>query len=469
MGLTEVTVQNCDELFTMLMVGTNERHTAATNLNRQSSRSHTIFTICVTVRELGSSEEIIKTGKLHLIDLAGSENVRRSGATDQRAREAGNINKSLLTLGKVIKALATKAGHVPYRESKLTRILQDSLGGKSKTCIIATFSPFANAYDETVSTLDYAYEARSVANCPTVNVNVKATNVIKETQEEVAYLRQELNAARAGEGFFMASESYDSILLDIKTKYERITTLAKQIAKMEDDIKIKRDKLNELDQYCKLTNVTVEDYTNKLQEVNSTYQKHEADIKDMKNNTAQLKNEMRMLLDVCQTSTKHAQIFYQKYGNQCAVSVHNANLAQDMCSKTKDCFNHVENITENLFTHVKKRLTDATKKVELLKESYLTDVDKLNEIAHDAQEYVNSANCTFNTYFDDPLFTEDAFANWMMSASDKNFTLLKDGVTVMKENLLSLWRYINFIESNIKSLTPQYIEEVNLKQQVPVF
>lgn len=171
-----------EEIYYWLNVGLVEKQTAWTNVNRQSSRSHSIFTISVITRQVTvDGDEIMKTGKLYMVDLAGSENIGRSGSTELRAREAGNINKSLLTLGKVIKALAQKSPHVPYRDSKLTRILQDSLGGKTKTCMIATISAAANVWDETISTLDYAQVARNVSNCPQVNLFVRASTRYKNT------------------------------------------------------------------------------------------------------------------------------------------------------------------------------------------------------------------------------------------------------------------------------------------------
>lgn len=109
------TTLNTRDVYEWLKIGLQERQTAATNLNRESSRSHTLFTIQVNIIESVNGGHLIKAGKLHLVDLAGSENVGRSGATEQRAREAGTINKSLLTIGKVIKALVQKAPHVPYR------------------------------------------------------------------------------------------------------------------------------------------------------------------------------------------------------------------------------------------------------------------------------------------------------------------------------------------------------------------
>ena len=107
--------------------------------------------------------------KLNLVDLAGSEkNIGRSGAVDKRAREAGNINQSLLTLGRVITALVERTPHVPYRESKLTRILQDSLGGRTRTSIIATVSPASLNLEETLSTLEYAHRAKNILSKPEV-------------------------------------------------------------------------------------------------------------------------------------------------------------------------------------------------------------------------------------------------------------------------------------------------------------
>ena len=155
-GLEETIVKDSHEIFKVLETGTNKRQTAATQLNKQSSRSHSMFTITIHIKETNvDGEELIKVGKLNLVDLAGSENITRSGARDGRAREAGNINQSLLTLGRVITALVEQQSYVPYRDSKLTRMLRDSLGGKTKTCIIATVAPVAACLEETLSTLDY--------------------------------------------------------------------------------------------------------------------------------------------------------------------------------------------------------------------------------------------------------------------------------------------------------------------------
>jgi kinesin family member 11 len=156
------------------------------------SRSHTVFTITVHLKETTEGEDMLRVGKLNLVDLAGSESIGRSGAADKRAREAGIINQSLLTLGRVINALVERSQHVPYRESKLTRLLQDSLGGRTKTCIIATVSPAKVNFDETLSTLDYANKAKSIHNKPQVNQMMTKKALIKEYVEMIERLKGDL-------------------------------------------------------------------------------------------------------------------------------------------------------------------------------------------------------------------------------------------------------------------------------------
>lgn len=168
--LREISLESESDIFEILGRGSAKRQSAATLLNACSSRSHSIFTITVTIK-INSiiDQEIIKIGKLNLVDLAGSENIARSGAQNKHAREAGNINQSLLTLTRVITGLVEKRPHIPYRESKLTRILQDSLGGATKTCMIATISPAEDDLGNTMGTLDYASRARCIINKPESN------------------------------------------------------------------------------------------------------------------------------------------------------------------------------------------------------------------------------------------------------------------------------------------------------------
>lgn len=135
-GLEEIPVHSKDDVYKLLEKGKERRRTATTLMNAQSSRSHTVFSILVHIRENGiDGEEMLKIGKLNLVDLAGSENVSKAGnEKGARVRETVNINQSLLTLGRVITALVERTPHIPYRESKLTRLLQESLGKYFKLC-----------------------------------------------------------------------------------------------------------------------------------------------------------------------------------------------------------------------------------------------------------------------------------------------------------------------------------------------
>ncbi|XP_010245506.1 PREDICTED: kinesin-like protein KIN-5C [Nelumbo nucifera] len=208
-GLEEEIVTSASEIFTLLERGSAKRRTAETLLNKQSSRSHSLFSITIHIKEATpEGEELIKCGKLNLVDLAGSENISRSGAREGRAREAGEINKSLLTLGRVINALVEHLGHVPYRDSKLTRLLRDSLGGRTKTCIIATVSPAVHCLEETLSTLDYAHRAKHIKNKPEVNQKMMKSTLITDLYGEIDRLKVELYAAREKNGVYVPKERY---------------------------------------------------------------------------------------------------------------------------------------------------------------------------------------------------------------------------------------------------------------------
>lgn len=222
-GLEEEIVCTANEIYKILEKGSAKRRTAETLLNKQSSRSHSIFSITIHIKECTpEGEEMIKCGKLNLVDLAGSENISRSGAREGRAREAGEINKSLLTLGRVINALVEHSGHVPYRDSKLTRLLRDSLGGKTKTCIIATISPSVYSLEETLSTLDYAHRAKNIKNKPEINQKMMKSAMIKDLYSEIDRLKQEVFSAREKNGIYIPKDRYLQDEADKKAMAEKI-------------------------------------------------------------------------------------------------------------------------------------------------------------------------------------------------------------------------------------------------------
>uniref|UniRef100_A0A8C2QNM2 Kinesin family member 16B n=1 Tax=Cricetulus griseus TaxID=10029 RepID=A0A8C2QNM2_CRIGR len=198
--LSKHLVQNYSDVEELMDAGNINRTTAATGMNDFSSRSHAIFTIKFTQAKFDAEMPCETVSKIHLVDLAGSERADATGATGVRLKEGGNINKSLVTLGNVISALADlsqdaanplvkkKQVFVPYRDSVLTWLLKDSLGGNSKTIMIATISPADVNYGETLSTLRYANRAKNIINKPTINedANVK---LIRELRAEIARLK----------------------------------------------------------------------------------------------------------------------------------------------------------------------------------------------------------------------------------------------------------------------------------------
>ena len=173
--LSSFVTKNEKEIQQIMDVGNKNRSVGSTNMNEQSSRSHAIFIITIecSLNDIGD-EKKYKVGKLNLVDLAGSERQSKTGAEGERLKEANKINLSLSTLGMVISALVEqKKSHIPYRDSKLTRLLQDSLGGNSKTIMVANIGPASYNIDESLTTLRYASNAKKIKNSPKINEDPK--------------------------------------------------------------------------------------------------------------------------------------------------------------------------------------------------------------------------------------------------------------------------------------------------------
>ncbi|XP_067904464.1 kinesin-like protein KIF3B isoform X2 [Heterodontus francisci] len=197
--LSSFVTKNVKEIEHVMNVGNQNRSVGATNMNEHSSRSHAIFVITVECSEIGlDGENHIRVGKLNLVDLAGSERQAKTGAQGERLKEATKINLSLSALGNVISALVDgKSTHIPYRDSKLTRLLQDSLGGNAKTVMVANIGPASYNCEETLTTLRYANRAKNIKNKPRVNEDPKDA-LLREFQEEIARLKAQL--AKRGVG-----------------------------------------------------------------------------------------------------------------------------------------------------------------------------------------------------------------------------------------------------------------------------
>lgn len=248
-NLSDVIVRNEKEMMDLLERGQKSRHVASTLMNSESSRSHSIFTLVV---EMSSKDDTgkdhLRAGKLNLVDLAGSERQKKTGASGAQLKEGSRINLSLSALGNVISALADAKGpknHIPYRDSKLTRLLQDSLGGNTKTLMIAAISPADKNYDETLSTLRYANRAKNITNKPKINEDPKDT-MLREYKEEIEKLRQMLLAQASG-GSSVAG-GIPSISQDTGTTSKLIDdhTVSEKLKEKDEEIERERNLREEL-------------------------------------------------------------------------------------------------------------------------------------------------------------------------------------------------------------------------------
>lgn len=263
-GVTEPEAKTKEEMASFLSRGSLSRATGSTNMNSQSSRSHAIFTITIEQKKISNcqagvrNEDIgddILCAKLHLVDLAGSERAKRTGADGLRLKEGIHINKGLLALGNVISALGDEkkrkeGGHVPYRDSKLTRLLQDSLGGNSKTVMIACVSPADTNAEETLNTLKYANRARNIQNKAVINRDPAAAQLqrmrsqIEQLQSELLFYRgegstpfDELQILKQKVSLLEAS----NVELQRQLQQRRITS--EDLAQRALDAQVERDKL----------------------------------------------------------------------------------------------------------------------------------------------------------------------------------------------------------------------------------
>ncbi|XP_051170782.1 kinesin-like protein KIF3B isoform X2 [Leptopilina boulardi] len=189
--LSSAVCKSAAEIQYLMNTGNQNRTIGATNMNEHSSRSHAIFMITIEMGSLADNGGI-RVGRLNLVDLAGSERQSKTGSSGERLKEASKINLSLSALGNVISALVDgKTTHVPYRDSKLTRLLQDSLGGNSKTIMVANIGPASYNYDETLTTLRYANRAKNIKNKPRINEDAKDA-LLRQYQEEISRLKEKL-------------------------------------------------------------------------------------------------------------------------------------------------------------------------------------------------------------------------------------------------------------------------------------
>ncbi|KAL3839596.1 hypothetical protein ACJIZ3_024187 [Penstemon smallii] len=400
-GLEEEIVISANEIYTILEKGSSKKHTAETLLNKQSNRSHSIFSITIQIRESSSDgSELIKCGKLNLVDLAGSENILRSGAREIRAREAGEINKSLLTLGRVINALADNSSHVPYRQSKLTRLLRDSLGGNTKTCMIATISPSFLSLEETLGTLDYAFRAKSIKNTPEANRKVMKSALVIELYSQINRLKQELHEARGSNGVYVPRDDYQS---EETTKKELMELQELYLYQQQLTVDLK-DQLESTKRELTMTGESLLNLENQYQRAKDTVNEKENMIsnllcsgKELTETAIEIRSDLEGAASYISTlfdTIEHKKLLEES--NKHHIDNVYSHLALQLQELDKSVSTSVTNqeqqlklIQDNIqssFTSKAEAIDELTKQIEKLKELYASGIKHLDDSAEELYE-----------------------------------------------------------------------------------
>nr|XP_019594034.1 PREDICTED: kinesin-like protein KIF11 [Rhinolophus sinicus] len=410
-GLEEITVHNKDEVYQILEKGAAKRTTAATLMNAYS--------------------------RLYNVDLAGSENIGRSGAVDKRAREAGNINQSLLTLGRVITALVERTPHVPYRESKLTRILQDSLGGRTRTSIIATISPASLNLEETLSTLEYAHRAKNIMNKPEVNQKLTKKALIKEYTEEIERLKRDLAAAREKNGVYISEENFRAMNGKLTVQEEQIVELIEKIGAVEEELsrvtELFMDNKNELEQ-CK------SDLQNKTQELKTT-QKHLQETKlqlvkeeyitsALESTEKKLHDTASRLLNTVEETTKDVSGLHTKLDRKKAIDQHNTEVQDVFGKNLNSLFNNMKELIKDGSSKQKTMLEDHKTLFGNLLSSSVSALDTITTAALGSLTSIPENVSTHVSQISDTILKEQSLA-------EESKTALQTLINVLKTDLLS--------------------------------
>ncbi|GAA5990651.1 hypothetical protein JCM5350_001342 [Sporobolomyces pararoseus] len=393
-GLEETFINDAEEGLEVLRRGSLKRISASTNMNERSSRSHSIFTITVTLKDSTNNTStsttggtggggLMRVGKLNLVDLAGSENVARSGATQNRAREAGRINVSLLALGRVINMLSSNNNnnnnnnsssssdnqHIPYRESKLTRLLQDSLGGNTKTTIIATISP--TSFEETSSTLSYALQATSIQNKPELNRKVSKDFVLNQILNELSRCKLDLKAARQqgssssteeeggeGGGFYLSKESFRELEEERKSYKISLGIHQQSLAELQvqkTELQSTKDQLDQNVRALTKTKETLSKTTKELEKVKSEKESLEFELESLKVENESLKclsqaweESRRGWKEDAQEALGDVKGLREKLARKTLVEESNHQLLNELCSTIDSETHSISNETFKL-------------------------------------------------------------------------------------------------------------------------
>lgn len=421
--LSSFVVKSVQEIQHVMSVGHANRSVGRTNMNEHSSRSHAIFIITIECSEVGpDGENHIRVGRLNLVDLAGSERQSKTGTLGERFKEATKINLSLSALGNVISALVDgKSSHIPYRDSKLTRLLQDSLGGNSKTIMVANIGPASYNFEETIGTLRYANRAKNIKNKPRINEDPKDA-LVREFQEEIARLKSMLekrsissSRKRRSKKHNTMSDSTDSNVLDQSNTLEYLEEQQRILEKEQKEINdntsiISEEKqklladLNRRKEELMKEREAQQNLTDRIQAIQSKLLSGNSSLFDK---TRKQENELEnKRLEIAEQRKREREILQQLELQECSTSEINqtfTNLKQEVELKTKKLkklylkYQQIRSELQDIsFQHSRERQDLETSVSEITKELKLKLLIVDNFIPNDVVRKLKE-----RAYFDD--------------------------------------------------------------------
>ncbi|XP_045116186.1 kinesin heavy chain-like [Portunus trituberculatus] len=457
-GATERFVSSPEEVFEVIELGKSNRHVAVTNMNEHSSRSHSVFLIQVKQENIESQKKLL--GKLYLVDLAGSEKVSKTGAEGSVLDEAKNINKSLSALGNVISALAdaTKT-HVPYRDSKLTRILQESLGGNARTTIVICCSPASFNEPETKSTLDFGKRAKTVKNVVTVNEELTAEEWKRRYEKEkdkVAKLKaqlekmdRELGRWRAGES--VSTDEQVAIDMDASTTSQQLSQVlsvpisvdgdaaewARERERLYQNLDEKDDEINHQSQLVEKLKEQMLEQEELISSTRRDYEMLQSEMTRLTNENEKAKEEVK---EVLQALEELAVNYDQKTEEVERKGKENETMAEELNQK-------------------QVALTSATSELQTVKDSQLHQKKRINEMLVSLLKDLNEVGTIIGT-------SNDAMKNLgdVEGKVEEEFTVARLYISKMRSEVKNLVQRCTTLETkqtDLNTLMEEREKELN--------
>ncbi|XP_076041044.1 kinesin heavy chain isoform X2 [Oratosquilla oratoria] len=410
-GATERFVSSPEEVFEVIELGKNNRHIAVTNMNEHSSRSHSVFLIQLKQENIETQKKLL--GKLYLVDLAGSEKVSKTGAEGTVLDEAKNINKSLSALGNVIAGLADGKSHVPYRDSKLTRILQESLGGNARTTIVICCSPASYNEAETKSTLDFGKRAKTIKNCVMVNEELTAEEWKRRWEKEkekstklkaqLEKLEMELQRWRQGEKV----DADEQVTVDMERSMVKAENMAASVSnELRDAWEKEREQLyvqldekdEEINQQSQLAEKLKEQMLEQEELIAATRRDYEilqSEMSRIQGENDAAKDEVKEVLQALEELALNYDQKSQEVENKCK---ENETLCEELNQKQSDVTSmqsDLQQMRDSSMLH-KKRMNE-------MLVSLLSDLGEMGNVIGGSAGDINVKNCN------DPNKIEEEF------------------------------------------------------------